>query len=65
MKDYIVEAGISPKSDGTVRHYHVLISLETLELFHHGKPDRIALKPYYTKLEESNALLVAGGETTG
>jgi uncharacterized protein with ParB-like and HNH nuclease domain len=53
MREYIAEAGFSPKSDGTVRHYHVLISLEPkLELFHHGKPGRIPLKQYYSKFEE-------------
>jgi hypothetical protein len=52
MKEYITEAGISPKSDGTVRHYHVLISADAKpELFHHGKPGRIPLKPYCTKFE--------------
>jgi hypothetical protein len=52
MKDYIMEAGISPKSDGSVRHYHVLISPEPkLELFHHGKAIRIPLKEYYEKFD--------------
>jgi hypothetical protein len=50
MKKYIAEAGFSPKTDGTVRHYHVLISVDAKpELFHHGKPNRIPLKNYYTK----------------
>lgn len=50
MKDYILEAGISPKIDGSVRHYHVLISPEPrLELFHHGKAGRIPVKDYYEK----------------
>ncbi|HEY1378080.1 MAG TPA: DUF262 domain-containing protein [Gemmataceae bacterium] len=52
MKDYIAEAGFSPKSDGTVRHYHVLISTDAMpELFHHGKPTRIPLGRYYTAFE--------------
>jgi hypothetical protein len=52
MKEYIAEAAFSPKSDNTVRHYHVLISADAKpELFHHGKPARIPLKPFYTKLE--------------
>jgi hypothetical protein len=52
MKEYIAEAGISPKSDGTVRHYHVLISTEAKpELFHHGKPNRIPINQYYTRFE--------------
>jgi uncharacterized protein with ParB-like and HNH nuclease domain len=52
MKEYIAEAGFSPKSDGTVRHYHVLISTDAKpELFHHGKSSRIPLKSYYTKFE--------------
>lgn len=49
MKDYIAEAGISPKSDGTPRHYHVLISREPkLEMFHYAKPVRYPLKQYTT-----------------
>ena len=52
MREYIAEAGFSPKSDGTVRHYHVLISTDVKpELFHHGKPTRIPLKQYYTKFD--------------
>jgi hypothetical protein len=52
VKEYISEAGISPKSDGTVRHYHILIALEPgLEFFYHGKPNRIPLKHYYTKFD--------------
>lgn len=52
MKEYITEAGFSPKSDGTVRHYHVLISTGAKpELFHHGKSSSIPLKPYCTKFE--------------
>jgi hypothetical protein len=47
LKDYLAEAGTSPKADGTVRHYHLLISKEPkLELFHFGKPVRTSLKPY-------------------
>ncbi len=49
VKKYISQAGFSPKSDGTVRHYHVLISFDpNPEHFHHGKSERIALKKYYT-----------------
>jgi uncharacterized protein with ParB-like and HNH nuclease domain len=52
MREYIAEAGISPKSDGSVRHYHVLISTGAKpELFHHGKPVRIPLKQCYTEFE--------------
>jgi hypothetical protein len=52
MKEYIAEAGVSPKSDGSVRHYHVLISADgKLEFFHHGKPKRIPLEQYYVKFE--------------
>jgi hypothetical protein len=52
MREYIAEAGVSPKRDRTVRHYHVLISADTKpELFHHGKAGRITLKPHYTKFE--------------
>ena len=52
MRDYIAEAGFSPKSDGTVRHYHVLISTGAKpELFHHGKSSNIPVKSYYTKFE--------------
>ena len=52
MKEYIAEASYSPKTDGTVRHYHVMISPEpNPELFYHGKPDRIPLKGCYTKFD--------------
>ncbi len=52
VKDYIADAGTSPKSDGTIRHYHVLISLEPkLEFFYHGKAARIPLKAFYTKFD--------------
>jgi hypothetical protein len=52
MREYIAEAGISPKRDGTVRHYHVLTSLGPKhELFHHGKSNRIPLKSYYTQFD--------------
>jgi hypothetical protein len=52
MKEYIAEAGFSPKSDGSVRHFHVLISGDAKpEFFHHGKPNRIPLKQYYVKFE--------------
>jgi uncharacterized protein with ParB-like and HNH nuclease domain len=52
MREYIAEAGFSPKSDGTVRHYHVLISADAKpELFHHGKPGRIPLKQYFAKFD--------------
>jgi hypothetical protein len=53
MKEYLAEAGSSPKSDGTVRHYHVLISADARpELFHHGRTTRIPVKPHYTRFEE-------------
>jgi hypothetical protein len=52
MREYLAEASFSPKSDGTVRHYHVLITTDAKpEFFHHGKPARIPLKQYYTKFE--------------
>jgi hypothetical protein len=52
VRGYVAEANVSPKSDGSVRHYHVLISPEpTLEFFHHGKPGRIPLKHYYAKFD--------------
>src|SRR5262249_44985691 len=45
VREYVAEANVSPKSDGSVRHYHVLISAEPkLEFFHHGKAGRIPLK---------------------
>jgi hypothetical protein len=54
LKQYLAGAGSSPKSDGTVRHYHILISSEgSPVLFHHGKPERISLKPYLTSFDES------------
>ncbi len=53
MREYIAEAGISPKSDGTVRHYHVLISTDARpEMFHHGKSNTIPLKAYHTRFED-------------
>lgn len=46
---YVSEAGSSPKSDGSVRHYHVLVSISAApELFHHGKPTRVPLAEYLT-----------------
>jgi uncharacterized protein with ParB-like and HNH nuclease domain len=52
MKGYLAEAGSSPKSDGTVRHYHVLITADGKpELFHHGKPGRIPLKQHHAKFD--------------
>src|SRR5262249_26841023 len=52
MREYVAKAGISPKSDGSGRHYHLLLSAEgKLEFFHHGKPDRIPLKQHYTKFD--------------
>src|SRR5262249_48341889 len=49
MSDYVAEAGTSPKGDGTVRHYHVLVSTGAKpELFHHGKPTRIPIDTYFT-----------------
>jgi hypothetical protein len=53
MKDYLVDAGSSPKSDGTIRHYHVLISTGAMpELFHHGKSARTLLSPYLSRFVE-------------
>jgi hypothetical protein len=53
LSDYLAQAGTSPKADGTVRHYHVLISKEPkVELFHHGKPERFSLKPYLSGFQE-------------
>jgi uncharacterized protein with ParB-like and HNH nuclease domain len=50
VKEYLAEANVSPKSDGTIRHYHVQIAAEPrLDFFHHGKPSRVPLKQYYTK----------------
>lgn len=49
IKEYLTQASFSPKDDGTVRHYHVLISKEpNLELFAFGIADRIACKPFLT-----------------
>jgi hypothetical protein len=50
VKEYLAEANVSPKSDGTIRHYHIQIAAEPkMDFFHHGKPGRIPLKQYYTK----------------
>jgi hypothetical protein len=52
VREYLAEANVSAKTDGSVRHYHVLISAEPkLEFFHHGKPGRIPLKQFYIKFE--------------
>ena len=49
VKDYLAEAGVSPKADGTVRHYHLLISKEPkLDLFHYGKARRVPLESFLT-----------------
>jgi uncharacterized protein with ParB-like and HNH nuclease domain len=49
MAAYVAEAGTSPKSDGTVRHFHVLVTTGPRpEMFHHGKPSRISLVPYFS-----------------
>lgn len=49
-RDYLADAGTSPKADGSVRHYHILVSTDPKpELFHHGKPNRIPLKEYQVK----------------
>jgi hypothetical protein len=45
ITNYLAEAGTSPKSDGTVRHYHLLVSTSgSHELFSHGKSKRIPIK---------------------
>jgi hypothetical protein len=50
MAEYVAEAGSSPKSDGTVRHYHLLVSTgPKTELYHHGKTNRISLAPFLSK----------------
>jgi len=52
VKEYMSEAQVSRKSDGTVRHYHMNVSAEPkLEFFHHGKPGRVPLRPYFTRFE--------------
>lgn len=51
MERYVAEAGSSPKSDGRVRHYHVLVSTGPKpELFHHGKPSRYPLEKLISSL---------------
>jgi hypothetical protein len=58
MREYVAEAGTSPKGDGTVRHYHVLVTTGVRpELFHHGKPTRIAIDTYYTSLSGAESEL--------
>jgi hypothetical protein len=52
VKDYLSEANVSCKTDGTVRHYHMTISVEPkFEFFHHGKPSRVPLRQYFSKIE--------------
>jgi hypothetical protein len=60
VRDYLADASSSPKSDGTVRHYHLLISLGPKpELFHFGKTGRIALKQYMTRFGNEATSVVA------
>ena len=48
MGKYIADANTSPKDDGTIRHYHVLVTTGSKPtLFHHGKPARISLEPFF------------------
>jgi hypothetical protein len=50
LRQYLAEAGSSPKPDGSVRHYHVLISTASPpELFHHGRLSRTSLVEYVNK----------------
>jgi hypothetical protein len=50
MAKYVADAGTSPKPDGSVRHYHLLVSSSALpELYHYGKPTRISIEPYLTR----------------
>jgi hypothetical protein len=54
LKQYLAGAGSSPKTDGTVRHYHVLISADPIPVFfHHGRPERISTAPYLTSLDQA------------
>jgi len=51
VAQYIAEAGSSPKPDGTVRHYHLLVSTSSNpELFHHGKTTRYPLRDYFSPM---------------
>jgi len=51
MERYVAEAGTSPKADGSVRHYHVLVSTGSKpELFHHGKPSRYPIDTFIRPL---------------
>ena len=50
IEQYLTQAGSSPKRDGSVRHYHVLITAKLApELFHHGKPERVTLAEHYVR----------------
>ncbi len=52
LRQYLAEAGSSPKADVTVRHYHILISSAGRpELFHHGRLTRTSLDDYLRKFE--------------
>jgi uncharacterized protein with ParB-like and HNH nuclease domain len=54
LKQYLAGAGSSPKSDGSVRHYHVLISADPIPvLFHHGRPERISTQQYLASFDEA------------
>ena len=61
MRSYVAQAGSSPKSDGSVRHYHILITTgPTTELFSHGKPNRIPLAQYFVRFDPPDSLLDSG-----
>ncbi len=48
---YVADAGTSPKADGTIRHYHVLVTTgRNPELFHHGNPNRYSITSFFTPL---------------
>ena len=51
MQKYVAEARTSPKEDGSVRHYHVLVSTGPKpELFHHGVASRYPIYTYIRPL---------------
>jgi hypothetical protein len=64
MERYVAEAGTSPKADGSVRHYHVLVSTGSKsELFHHGKPSRYPIDTYMSPLPAKPNPELSVGET--
>jgi uncharacterized protein with ParB-like and HNH nuclease domain len=52
LRQYLSEAGSSPKPDGSVRHFHILISTDSPpEMFHHGRLSRTPLSEHVSRFD--------------